>query len=158
MIYYSLLHVLHCSGADQVCNFSVCFPLSRKSVIHLPHLCLMQEHLISVTVNYQHSIFDGVIGDNSLKFPRWIISAVQLMTSLRAFFFFCLPRKCSAFSEDHDLLQWLKLILSEPLFVQSLLLGVLTLVLPLSLQKVNKRMADKWPVCTASFFFLGCCL
>jgi len=51
-------------------NMPLIFPLSGKSVINLPHSCLIPERLISMTVNYQHPILEGMIGDNSLKFPR----------------------------------------------------------------------------------------
>lgn len=51
-------------------NMLLIFPLSGKSIIHLPHLCLILKHFISMTVNYQHAILEGMIGDNSLKFHR----------------------------------------------------------------------------------------
>lgn len=133
------------------------FPLSGKSVIYLPPSRLVLEHFISMTVNYQHPILEATIGDNSLKFPRWIITpVVQPVISLRAFF--PCRGKHSAFSEDRDLLRWLKPILVELLFVWSLSLRVLLrLVLPLSLQNVNKCLAEKWMVLvllTFFFFFL----
>lgn len=129
------------------------FPLSGKSVIYLPPSRLVLEHFISMTVNYQHPILEATIGDNSLKFPRWIITpVVQPVISLRAFF--PCRGKHSAFSEDRDLLRWLKPILVELLFVWSLSLRVLLrLVLPLSLQNVNKCLAEKWMVLVLLTFF-----
>lgn len=52
-----------------VINMLLIFLLSGKSVIHLPHSCLIVDYFISMTVNYQHAIFEGMIGDNSLNFP-----------------------------------------------------------------------------------------